>query len=133
MSVEYSFADLLGRTIVVITGAEKDSGLVTIQCADGTVFEMFHRQDCCEDVSVEDVVGDPSCLIGHPITLAEETSNDDPNATMSGTWTFYRLGTVMGTVVIRWYGSSNGYYSESVDFVRVVPKELEKETHEKAD
>lgn len=47
--------------------------------------------------------------------MCEEVSNDDPDACESATWTFYRFATDKGYVTVRWYGSSNGYYSESVD------------------
>lgn len=33
--------------------------------------------------------------------------------------TFYRIATAKGQVVIRFYGSSNGYYSESVSFAQL--------------
>ena len=86
--------------------------------ADGETYEMYHMQDCCERVYVESVVGDVNDLIGVPILLAEVSSSDDPNADELGRWTFYKLATIKGYVDIRWYGSSNGYYSVGVSVVR---------------
>ncbi len=112
------FSALLGRTLQRVDGLEKGSERVTFVCDNGEAFTMFHRQDCCEHVSVEDVVGEVSYLIGSPITMADESSKSGDNKDGYGTetWTFYKLATVKGYVDIRWYGSSNGYYSESVTF-----------------
>ena len=88
---------------------------------DGIEYEMFHDYDCCENVYIEDICGDINNLIGSKIIMAEEVINRDLSPLNkfdeSYTWTFYKFATVKGYVTIRWYGESNGYYSERVDFV----------------
>lgn len=114
-------SELLGKTLASIEGARKDFDLIRFTTDDGAVYEMYHEQSCCENVRIGDVIGDVDDLIGSPLAMAEEVSNiDDPGplwkGTESYTWTFYKFATVKGYVTIRWYGSSNGYYSERVDF-----------------
>ncbi len=94
---------------------------------EGKRYKMYHSQDCCENVSIEDINGELGNLIGAPLTICEESSSskgDDGSPEIgedvdSCTWTFYRFGTYRGFVTIRWYGESNGYYSESVDFIEM--------------
>lgn len=113
------FSDLIGKTLVKV---ENQGDRIDFVCNDGTAYAQFHDQDCCESVTVEDVIGDLDDLIGSPILKAEETtSTDNPEGVSkddqeSFTWTFYHIATKKGHVTIRWYGESNGYYSESVDF-----------------
>jgi hypothetical protein len=117
---EAKFSDLLGKTVVEIHGAEINNDVIFFVCSDGSIYKMYHEQDCCECVDINDITGDVNCLLNTPITLAEESSNDGSESDYgTSTWTFYKLATIKGYVDIRWYGESNGYYSESVDFVMV--------------
>jgi hypothetical protein len=113
-------SDMLGATLIDVEGCEKNSEAVVFRAEDGRVWHMWHEQDCCESVSVDDVTGNVSDLIGSPLTMSEEVSNEpEPPASEyaeSFTWTFYKFATVKGYVTLRWYGESNGYYSESVTF-----------------
>lgn len=110
------FHSLVGKTLTKVHGLEKYSGSVVFETDSGEKYEMLHLQDCCESVDLDDVTGDVDDLIGSEILVAEESSASDPDAREHGTWTFYKLATAKGYVDIRWYGSSNGYYSESVSF-----------------
>ena len=111
------FNELLGKVFKSVENI--DDTEIKFVTEDAQTYRMLHSQDCCEYVYIESVVGDLNDLVGNPILLAEEVSENDDNASESGTWTFYKLATIKGYVDIRWYGSSNGYYSESVDLYKV--------------
>lgn len=118
---------LLGK---VLESAENTGEEIVFRTTEGTVYKLYHEQNCCESVYVEDVVGDMDFLVGSPIRMADEVSNaPDPGPLSeyaeSYTWTFYKFATLKGYVDIRFYGTSNGYYSESVSFVWVSGPETE--------
>lgn len=118
--MEEKFENLKGKIFRRIDGLEYNSERVKFFCEDDSDYELFHTQDCCETVTVDEIEGDVEYILGSEILLAEEVSTDDPHAVESGTWTFYKLATLRGYVTIKWYGSSNGYYSEEVYFSKVV-------------
>lgn len=157
-------SDIIGKTFKAVThmkeglsGYDSYEGgygfgecilfVCTDACAYGVRYVMYHGQNCCETVTVEDICGDLEDLVGSEILEAEEAcmgsneplepenkennkaallpllagmlplpSKDDHG---SSTWTFYKLATRRGCVAIRWYGVSNGYYSEVAEVVRL--------------
>ena len=113
------FSQLKGKIITGISGAFYNSYEIIFKCSDNAEYKMYHEQDCCENVTVDEIIGDIEHLLNSEILQAEEVSQDDPNAMESGTWTFYKLATIKGYITIKWYGSSNGYYSESVSFCKI--------------
>lgn len=126
MKKQSEFKDLSGKTLIDIKGGIGDKEMIFTD-TDNKKYRLFHDRDCCESVTIEDIIGDIEDLIGQPILMSEEIiypHNQAPeNVKMSEiedidsfTWTFYKLATIKGSVTIRWYGESNGYYSEKVDF-----------------
>ncbi len=116
------FSELLGHTLSDITATEY---YIEFVLENGERYKLEHDDDCCETVKVEDIAGDLPSMIGEPILLAEEVTNqtDQPPGRIelepdSYTWTFYKLATNKGYATIRFYGQSNGYYSERVDWHR---------------
>lgn len=139
------FSDLLNQTLSKVDKCVNVSYIAEYngreyEYADHIIFEipsalyvMYHDHDDSENVWLEEVIGDLDDLIGSPIIKASEDTNsfrsgDKKDVTMpnldkgnssSYTWTFYNISTIKGTVTLRWYGGSNGYYSEAVDFVKI--------------
>lgn len=116
------FDEIVGKTLTGIAVHGQDQ--IDFAFSDGSEYSMLHFADCCEDVYLDDVCGDLDALVGQRVAGAELVTNNgsctfsNPIGPESYTWTFYKLLTDKEAVTLRWYGSSNGYYSEEVSFVR---------------
>ena len=114
-----SFHRMLNQVMVSVTASDRE---MVFESESGDVFTFCHLQDCCENVYIEDISGDLEDLIGSPLFMAEEVSEDAPECDEANShgcdkWYFYKFATGKGYVTVRWFGTSNGYYSTSVDFL----------------
>jgi hypothetical protein len=122
MDKRVEIESLEGMTIeaIIINTSKTKMDLIM---ANDEVYRFMHKQDCCEEVYLADVIGDLADIIGFPLVRCYETSNKSSEyinlPLKSFTWTFYTLRTLKGTVTLRWYGHSNGYYSEEVDLFKI--------------
>ena len=134
-------SDMRGKTCSHIE-VDKHGAEMVFHTVCGHQYIMVHEQDCCENVSLDDICGDLEDLLHTPIVVAEAITNTeedwegdpqtineiqltdllhgneeytyDTDLCDSYTWTFYKMDTVKGGVTLRWFGESNGYYSEDV-------------------
>lgn len=115
---EVEFETLKGKTLINIEC--KGDSEIQFTDSENNIYHMYHEQECCEEVYIKDICGNLSHLLDSPIIMAECIVNEGNAAEDewgTATWTFYKLATNKGYVTITWYGESNGYYSETVDFV----------------
>ncbi len=128
MSTDSNVNVLIGLTL---TEFYKEGGdRIILKTADRS-FLFYHAQDCCESVTIDRIKGSFKKLIGEPlIEVIETISHEDPPfyrasgyTCESQTWSIYTLKTADCVVEIRWHGTSNGYYSESVSFVETTKGE----------
>lgn len=131
-SYDIQMDELVGK---IITHIAYDYDSLTLVCTDEEhdeiYYQFYHSQDCCENAWLDDIIGDLNDLLDWPILKAEEKTNSDyiqPNneeemLDESWTWTFYTLATINGYVDIRFCGTSNGYYSESIQITKTIPFE----------
>jgi hypothetical protein len=78
------FSGLVGKTLKSIDGLYEGSCSVKFVTTEDESFRMHHYQSCCEEVSIEDVIGEEGDLLDSPITMAEdETSGENPDDAQS--------------------------------------------------
>jgi hypothetical protein len=138
--------DLTGLVFENVRHLKCHGDELRLETCDGDVYRMYHEQDCCESVDLDEIIGDLADLINTPILEAREATNSNRQQAEidlvgdaeerlmmllksqaqpqpeylddSVTWTFYIFRTIKGSVTLRWYGTSNGYYSESVSIIK---------------
>ena len=97
-----------------------DNEELIFECESGYHYKMYHEQDCCESVRIEDLSCDINRLVGEKVIEAYSSSKEgDEDNWGSSTWTFYTINTLNTSLTIRWLGESNGYYSEGVSFLKI--------------
>lgn len=110
--VNQTMKNLIGATILSATTHYNDN-LLYIETDKGTM-RFYHDQECCESVWLEDGLEDLEKMLH-----AEVIENYDEDALneydYSYTWTYYKISTLNHDCTLRFYGTSNGCYSEDVD------------------
>ncbi len=116
---------------------------------DDVTLVLTHEQNCCEDVTLEDVVGDLNDLVGHPLLVSELRTTyeaeeargldeilelvklDDVEcikrtfaSAEAYEWAFYEFRNIKASVTLRYVGESTGYYSTDVGFFVVINDKL---------
>jgi hypothetical protein len=113
MSQVFTYDMLIGKVVSRIERLVQ-SDEVHFYLDSGEVLRMWHYQACCEEVVLESVDTELSEVEG-TIKRFEETTLEVSSDEQWTSATFYNI-TIGSTMFnMRWYGSSNGYYSESVD------------------
>lgn len=119
--MEYkTIEELKGKTLTKVEASDEE---VVFETAEGPRYRLYHGQDCCESVFVREIEGDVSKLTGKVTVVREEQGKEPPGFEPSESYTLtdFIIETPMQKVVFKWLGESNGYYSESVEFVELHP------------
>lgn len=107
--------ELVGKVVRGLAYDEDSFQILTDDC----VYIFYHEYNCCESVWLTQVDGISDKIIGSRIVIAEVVTDEKDTDYGHITWTFYKIGTTKGMIDFRWQGESNGYYSESVDLIKI--------------
>lgn len=111
--------ELVGKTFYEVSQKTRKEQDTLEFIGEISHYYFTHDQSCCENVRINDIIGDLNDLEGEPILSAEVvTESGDNDDYGTHTWTFYKFATIKGYVTVRWLGESNGYYSEEVEMFK---------------
>ena len=107
--------DLVGKVIKGWAYSDEYFQILT----DDYVYIFYHEYSCCESVWLTQVDGINDKIIGSRIVIAEVVTDEKDTEYGHITWSFYKIGTNKGMIDFRFQGESNGYYSETVDLIKI--------------
>lgn len=114
------FKDLIGETLEYVD-QDPELNEILLTTKSGRRIMIYHEQNCCERVRIVDTAGNWHDLIGKVIVEVDELVEDksyslgDEPDDVSATQTILTFRVDDATIISRWIGESNGYYSETVD------------------
>jgi len=114
------FSALVGEVLDSVD-IDREENQILLTTRSGRRFVVYHEQDCCETVAISGQDGSFDKLIGKPIVEARDIAvdtGDDEIDSQTTTTLVFRVDDQ--TVISRWIGDSNGYYSESVDIAELI-------------
>jgi hypothetical protein len=114
------FSALVGEVLDAVD-IDREENQILLTTRSGRRFLVYHEQDCCETVAISGQDGSFDRLIGKPIVEARDfavDTGDDEIDSQTTTTLVFRVDDQ--TVISRWIGDSNGYYSESVDIAELI-------------
>ena len=107
--------ELVGKVVRGLAYSGEYFQILTDDC----VYAFYHEYSCCESVWLTQVDGISDKIIGSRIVIAEVVTDEKDTEYGHITWSFYKIGTNKGMIDFRFQGESNGYYSETVDLIKI--------------
>ena len=113
--------DVLVGEVLDAVDIDRKENQILLTTRSGRRFLVYHEQECCEKVAIFGQDGSFDKLIGKPIVEARDIAvdtGDDELDSQTTTTLVFRVDDQ--TVISRWVGDSNGYYSERVDIAELL-------------
>lgn len=111
--------EIIGKILEAWNTHYENYDELILKFADGTEAKFFHRQECCESVRLRGrSYKELDNFIGKEITGFYLEENDATPEDGYGSATITDITFEFGneSVLACWWGESNGYYGEGVDF-----------------